>query len=92
MSGATGAVVVAAIANAIKASGAIVKMEPQEFVKITNKSERPVVVAARGGWLNKSHKYLTAYGGLIFYTSSSTQLQLSSRVEWVSARTIWIPN
>ena len=39
MSGATGAIVVAAIANAIKASGAIIKMEPQEFTKIINKSE-----------------------------------------------------
>ena len=88
---AAGATAAAAIANAIKASGAIVKMEPDQFSRIINRDDRPLVVVARGGWLNRKYRYLAGYKGLMFYAESDQPLQLSGRVEVVSAKKIWIP-
>jgi hypothetical protein len=80
-----------AIANATKASGAIVKLDPQEFMKILNKVNEPIVVAARGGFFNSKFRYLTSYRGLFFYTSSSEKLMLPGKAEIIAAQKIWIP-
>jgi putative sterol carrier protein len=80
-----------AIANATKASGAIVKMSPDEFMKIINKSEEPLVVFAKGGFLNRKFRYLTSYRGLFFFTSASEPLALPSKAEVIAADKIWIP-
>ena len=81
-----------AIANATKASGAIVKVEPDAFQKIMAKAEAPLIVRAMGGWRTKHNQYLMAYKGLIFYTKSSSELLFPSRVEMVLAEKIWIPD
>jgi hypothetical protein len=39
----------AAMANAIKASGSIVRVEPNTFADILRKVERPLIVYAQGG-------------------------------------------
>ena len=89
--GAGGAAAAAAIANAIKASGAIVKVEPDDFHKIMAKVDAPLVVRAEGGVLSKNYQYLTAYKGLIFYTKVPSELRLEGDVEVVLAKKIWIP-
>ena len=81
----------AAIAQAVKASGAIISLDPDNFMKMVVKTEKPLVVMAPGGWLNKGYQYLTAYKGLIFYTKSNSQLMLPGGVELIAARQIWIP-
>ncbi len=81
----------AAIANAIKASGAIVKVEPEDFRKILSKSKDPLVVVARGGIFKANYQYLTGYKGLAFYTKSSTQLMLPGSAEVITSKQIWIP-
>ena len=43
----------AAIAKAIQASGAIIKVEPDDFLMILSKSSKPLVVLAEGGVLKK---------------------------------------
>lgn len=95
MSYATGggaeAAIAAAIAQAIKASGAIVRLEPDNFVKILAKTDRPLVVTAIGGWVKPNYQYLTAYKGLIFFTKSKTELLLPGGVEIISSKKIWIP-
>lgn len=86
------AIAAAAIAQAVKASGAIVKLEPAEFSKILGRQEEPLVVAAAPlGFLRSKWQYLTSYKGLAFYTKSAQQLMLPSRALVVSAKTIWIP-
>jgi hypothetical protein len=40
----------AAVARAIKASGAVVQMEPNDFLVLLSKSDHPLVVQARGWW------------------------------------------
>ena len=81
----------AAIAQATKASGAIVRVEPPDFMTILSKTEKPLVVMAQGGFVAKNHQYLTGYKGLVFFTKSMSPLQFSSKVELVTARKIWIP-
>lgn len=81
----------AAIAQAIKASGAIVRVEPPDFQSILTRASKPVVVLSEGGFLKRNYQYLTAYKGLIFFTKSPTPLQLPRDVELVTAKKIWVP-
>ncbi len=81
----------AAIARAIKASGAIVSLEPEDFQRILAKTEDPLIVHTLSGWPKKKHRYLTAYKGLFFYTTSAERLMLPSNAEVVEAGKIWIP-
>jgi len=80
------------IANAIKASGAIVRVEPRDFEAILRKAEVPLIVHAQGGVFTTKHSYLTAYKGLIFYTRTQTPLPLPRSAELVEARKIWVPS
>jgi hypothetical protein len=86
-----GAAAAAAIANAIRASGAIVRVEPNDFEILLNKAEAPLVVCAQGGVFSTKYQYLTAYKGLIFHTKTQTPLMLSPNVERINASKIWIP-
>jgi hypothetical protein len=81
----------AAIAQAIKASGVIVNVEPDEFLGILRRQQGLLVVHATGGFFSTSHKYLTGYKGLAFFTNSSAQLDLPSGTELVQAKSIWMP-
>lgn len=81
----------AAIAQAIKASGVIVRVEPSEFLKIVNRHDEPLIVQARGGFFRPSWRYLTSYRGLAFFTKSAEALLLPGRAQVVAAASIWIP-
>jgi hypothetical protein len=88
-----GAAAAAAIARAIKASGAIVNMENRDFQQIVARANDPVVVMAVGSLLGrKSYKYLTSYKGLAFYTKSPQPLALPGAAEMIAAKRIWIPS
>jgi len=80
-----------AIAQAIKASGAIVNVNPDNFLYIMSKTNRPLVVTATGGVFKTNYQYLTAYKGLVFYTKSPAPLLLPGDVELIAANKIWIP-
>jgi hypothetical protein len=82
----------AAIANAIKASGVVVRLEAGDFMAILKRIDEPLVVAGMGGVFRKHFRYLTSYKGLAFFTTSETQLLFPSRVEMVRAKKIWIPD
>lgn len=91
--GAEGAVAAAhATAQAIKASGAIVRVEPEDFLKILARSADPLVISAPGGFLSGGHEYLTSYKGLAFFTNSPKPLDLPAGAEVVAAQKIWIPS
>jgi hypothetical protein len=83
-------VMVAAWANAIKASGAIVRVENRDFLKILDKAENPLVVMTQKGFLS-SYKYIFSYKGLAFFTKSPEPLILPSKAEIVLAKKIEIP-
>ena len=82
----------AAMANATKASGAIVKVEPNLFRSIVGKMDEPLIVRAEGGWRTKHFKYLTSYKGLFFFTKSPVEISFTSRAEVIFAGKIWIPD
>ncbi len=81
----------AAIAQAVKASGAIVRVEPDDFIRILRRVSEPLVVYTAGGLFKKNHQYLMSYKGLAFFTRSTDALSLPGSAEVVEARTIWIP-
>lgn len=89
--GTSGASAAAAVAQAIKASGAIVRVEPHDFETILSRVDKPLIVMALGGFFTTNYQYLTAYKGLIFFTKTSTPLNLAPSVEIIQAVKIWIP-
>lgn len=86
-----GAAAAAARAQAIKASGAIVRVEPADFLSILGQQPEPLVVQATGGFFSASYQYLSSYKGLAFFTQSPTPLPLPSGCEIVQAQKIWVP-
>ncbi|MHC4623085.1 MAG: hypothetical protein ACYS4W_04200 [Planctomycetota bacterium] len=89
--GAAGGAAAAVIAQAIKASGAIVRVESADFETILAKADDPLVVYREGGLFSTTYQYLTAYKGLVFYCRTRTPLMLPAKVETIRAKTIWIP-
>lgn len=94
MSGAAGgaAAAQAAINEAIKASGAIVRIESDEFSRLIAKMDDGLVIEKTGGsFFAGSYKYSTSYKGFIFYCKSTEQIVIPTRLEKISARRIWVP-
>jgi hypothetical protein len=81
----------AAIANATKASGVIVRVTPENFLAILRRIESPLVVHASGGVFSTKYHYLTSYKGLAFYTKSPAPIELPRGIELVQAESIWVP-
>jgi hypothetical protein len=81
----------AAIAQAIKASGVIVRVEPDDFLGILRRQQGALVVHATGGIFSTNYQYLMSYKGLALFTKSSEPLDLPSGTELVQAKAIWIP-
>lgn len=81
----------AAIANAIKASGVLIQLNPDEFRKILSRIDAPLVVITQGGIFTTNYQYLTSYKGFAFFTKSKSPLDLPPSAEIVSAGRIWIP-
>ena len=90
--GAEAAAIMAIIANAIKASGTVVKIEPDEFAKILARIEKPLVIYAEGGLISTNHQYMVSYKGFAFYTKADDQIALPKNTEVVVTDKIWIPS
>jgi hypothetical protein len=91
MAAAGGAAAAAAIANAIKASGVVVRVSPADFHAILRKIERPLIIYAKGGLFSTSYQYLVSYKGFAFFTKSSEPILLPTEAETITARKIWTP-
>ena len=91
MSAGAAAAVAAAIAQAIRASGVLVRVSPDDFQKLLRKGEQPLVIYATGGLFSKNHQYLTSYKGFAFFTKSATEIILPPGTETIVAKKIWIP-
>ena len=86
-----GAAAVAAIAQAIKACGVLVQVEPGEFQKIMDRQKEPLVITAEGGFLTTTYKYLCSYRGLCFYAQSAVPLHLPPNAEVIVSKKLWMP-
>ena len=89
--GAAGGGAAAAIAQAIKASGVLVRLEPDEFLKVVYRIEAPLVVFTETSFFGTTFQYLVGYKGLAFFAKSKEPLDLGGTAEFVTARKIWIP-
>ena len=89
---AAAAAIAAAIANAIKASGVVVRVEPEDFAKILRRIESPLVIYNKGGLFTTKHQYLVSYKGFAFFTKTSTEIFLPASIEVINTRRIWIPS
>ncbi len=81
----------AATARAIKASGAIVRMEPREFEMLLTRSKGALVVTAPSGSRGRKTQYLMSHRGFIFHCISEERLNLPADAEVIASRKIWIP-
>ena len=81
----------AAIANAIKASGVLVRVDPKEFQTILRQVERPLVIYAEGGIFSTNYQYIVSYKGFAFFTKAAAPILLPSGVETVIAKKLWLP-
>jgi len=79
----------AAIAQAIKASGTIVQVEPEVFTRLLAGNAQGLVVHAPAAF--SRHKYLMGYKGLACWTRSREPLFVPSAVQVVEAKKIWVP-
>ena len=82
----------AALARAVKASGVLVRVEPDAFMRILDKNRSALVVSSVSGLWMKDYHYLTSYKGFAFYTKSRAPLILPGDVELIDARQIWMPS
>ena len=89
--GAAAGAAAAAIAQAIKASGAIVSVNTNAFLTILMKTDKPLVIVSEGGLFKKNYQYMTGYKGFVFHVKCSEPLQFSMHVEKIVAGKIWIP-
>jgi hypothetical protein len=89
--GAEAAAIAAMIANAIKASGTVVRIEPEEFLKILKKVDAPLVIYAEGGMISTNYQYMVSYKGFAFYCKADEPIELPKKAEVVVADKIWIP-
>ena len=87
----SGAVVAQMIAEASRASGTIVRVEPEVFAQLVARAEAPLVVYSEGGLISTNHQYLTSYKGLAFYTKADDPISLPATAEVIVADKIWIP-
>jgi len=85
------AAVAAIIANAIKASGTVVRVEPDTFAGILRRVDSPLVIYQKSG-LFTGHQYLTSYKGFVFFTKSREQIDLPRSAEVIVADKIWTPS
>lgn len=82
----------AAIANAIKASGVVVRLDPADFQTILRKIENPLVIYAKGGFFSTNYQYLVSYKGFAFFTKAPEPILLPSGVEIIVAKKVWVPD
>jgi len=93
MSGAAGASAAAAAARvqAIKASGAIVRVAEDDFKKLLVQNAHGLVVHATRWLLGTRHVYVMGYQGLVFYTQTSDELHVPGTCQVVEASKVWTP-
>lgn len=81
----------AAMIQAVKAMGVIVRVDKESFLSIVERSSEPLVVHGTFGFFTKKHRYLLSYRGLAFTTDIEWQLTLPMKCDVVEAKTIWLP-
>lgn len=88
---AAGAAAAAAMMQAVRAMGVIVKMKPEDFVRILERVPEPLVVRAPHGIFSKKTNYIVSYKGFAFFTVSKEELRLPPSAEVIHADSMYVP-
>ena len=87
-----GAVAAAAAAmQAIKTSCAFVRVQPEDFLSVLQKSKESLVITGTGGVFSTIYQYMTNYKGFTFFTTSKSKLSLPNDIELIRCKTFWVP-
>lgn len=78
------------VLQGLRATGPVVRVEPDVFAALVQRSPSCLVVAATGRRF-RSNQYLTSYRGLQFTTTSRSELPLPRSVEVVRVKTLHLP-
>jgi len=89
--GASSAGAQAGMIQAVRALGVIVRVEPDQFIEVLLRMEKPLIVSAEGGIFKTNYRYLTSYKGIAFFTKAARPLPLPKDAEIVVASKIWVP-
>ena len=81
----------AAQMNAVKACGVLVKLDPDAFLDLLERSENPAVVHSEQGFFTTTYRYLTSYRGLAFHCDAVQPLVLPGHCELFGAAKISLP-
>lgn len=87
----SGGAAIVAMAEAQKALGGLVHVEPEQFLQVLGRTANPLVVTAAPRGLAVSHHYVTSYKGILFHAKSRQPLTLPRGAEVVKARKISMP-
>jgi len=90
--GAVAAAAAAAIANAIKASGVVVRVSAGDFQSLLRRAKGALVVHAKGGVFSTKYGYLISYKGFAFFTKSPEPIPLPADSETIRAAKIRVPD
>lgn len=83
----------AAIAQAVGAMGALVRVDEAGFHAILARSETPLVLSAPPyGLFRKTHRYATSYRGFIFITDTKQPITFGRMLELVEVKYIGVAN
>ena len=82
----------AAMANAVKASGAIIRLDPEEFSKVLSRTTEPLIVISPSGFKKRKTQYLLSWKGFVFHCISTEQMSFPKGAEIIAAKKIWIPS
>jgi len=81
-----------AIGWAVKAVGALVKVEPEVFLAIVKRYPSPLVIYSKSESLFRvRHHYATSYKGFAFLVSCPEPLPIPGTAEVVVAKEIVVP-
>ena len=81
----------AAVMQAVRAMGVIVKVQPEDFVRIVDRVAEPLVVRAPHGYFSKKKDYVVSYKGFAFCTTTKDDLRLPGKVELIEAGSMYLP-
>ncbi len=90
--GGAAAAAAAATIQAIKASGVVVKVSADDFLRVVKRNPEALVVHATTRVFRTQHQYLTTYKGFAFFTKATTEVNMPRGVEMIEAKSIWTPS
>jgi len=78
-------------AGATPGTNVVINTDSDVFLSVVERNKDGLVVMCQSGLLRMKYRYLTSYKGLIFYCESAERLNLSPKIELLTAESIQVP-